>query len=86
MPSIRRRYARRLLSSIVPWQTWGIASAARAEHYRVFFKGGWRTGILHQSALLERGGQRAAISVLISGESMADGKATLTAIARRLLR
>jgi hypothetical protein len=87
VPRSHRRYARRLLSSIVSWQRWGIARAARRRHMKAFFKGGWRAGIDHQVALLERGGQRLALAVLTNGSpSAAYGQETIERIAMRVLR
>ena len=86
VPPAHRRYARRLLSSIVTSQRWGIARAARRERMKVFFKGGWRNGITHQVALLERGGRRLALAVLTSGSpSMAYAQETIERIASRVL-
>jgi hypothetical protein len=86
VPAAHRRYARKLLSSIVTSQRWGIARAARRAHAKVFFKGGWRNGITHQVALLERGGRRLALAVLTSGSpSMAYAEETIERIARRVL-
>jgi hypothetical protein len=86
VPAAHRAYARALLAGIVPGQRWGIAPVASARGFKVFFKGGWRTGIVHQVALLERGGHRVALAILTSGEpSMDYGEATLTGIASRVL-
>jgi hypothetical protein len=85
VPRAHRTYARTLLSSIVPEQAWGIAPVARARHFRVFFKGGWRTGITHQAALLERDGQRASLAVLTRSPGMGYGEVTISGIASRVL-
>jgi Beta-lactamase enzyme family len=86
VPRRHRPYARRLLSGIIAPQRWGIASVARRRGLKAFFKGGWRTGIVHQVALLEHNGHRVALAILTRGESMAYGEATLAGITRRLLR
>jgi hypothetical protein len=86
VPKPRREYARSLLGGIIAPQRWGIAPVASGRHYRVFFKGGWREGLVHQAALLERGGQRISLAILTTGEpSMAYGEATLAGIAARVL-
>ncbi len=85
VPPAHRRYARRLLSSIVSFQRWGIAAVARARHFKIFFKGGWRPGITHQVALLERGSSRVALAVLTRPPSMGYGEQTIAGIASRVL-
>jgi Beta-lactamase enzyme family len=87
VPAGHRAYARRLLASIVSWQRWGIAKAAARARFSVRFKGGWRTAITHQVALLQRHGRRLAIAVLTGGEpSMAYGEDTIEGSTERLLR
>jgi hypothetical protein len=85
VPKRHRAYARQLLSGIIGPQWWGIATVARARHFKVFFKSGWREEIEHQVALLERFGRRIALAVLTSGASAADGRATEAGIAARVL-
>jgi len=85
VPPRHRPYARRLLSGIIAPQRWGIARVARSRHLKIFFKGGWRSGIVHQVALLQRGRRRIALAVLTRGEPMGYGEDTLAGIARRLL-
>lgn len=89
VPAAHRSYARKLLSSIVDPQRWGIAVVARRHRLKAFFKGGWRPGITHQVALLQRrhGGGRIALAVLTSGSpSDAYGHETIERIAARVLR
>ncbi|MET0818283.1 MAG: serine hydrolase [Solirubrobacteraceae bacterium] len=86
VPPAHRAYARRLLASIVPFERWGIAPVAHDRGLKILFKGGWRPGIVHQVALLERGRRRVALAVLTSGQSQSYGEATLEGIARRVLR
>jgi beta-lactamase class A len=84
-----RPYARRLLRTIVPSQRWGMPPAVPSG-WTIFFKGGWGTGtgrVTHQSALLQNGSTRLAISVLTEwNPSHAYGTATIRGIAARLLR
>jgi hypothetical protein len=89
VPRRHRRYALRLLGSIVPSQRWGIARV-RPRGWALYFKGGWGSGTGwadHQVALLRRGRRRVAVAILItSSPSHEYGKATLRGIAARLLR
>jgi hypothetical protein len=84
-PPRHRGYLRGLLASIVPWQRWGIAPVAEARGFHVMFKGGWRTNIFHQVALLERDDRRVALAVLTSGTGHGYGRATQAGIAARVL-
>jgi hypothetical protein len=87
VPATHRHFARRLLSSIVSYQRWGIAPVAARHDMKAFFKGGWRTGITHQVALLIRGDRRVALAILTSGApSQAYGEQTIEGIAARVLR
>jgi hypothetical protein len=88
-PAKYQDYARRLLSSVVHSQAWGIPEVSRPR-WRTRFKGGWvstpRGELLHQVARLQRGGRSVAIAVLTDGNpTHAYGRATLRGIAARLL-
>ena len=86
VPRRHRAAARTLLSSIVPWQSWGTAAVARRAGLRVWFKGGWRDDVVHQAALVEGHGRREAIAILTRGSpSFEYAVATVEGIARRLL-
>jgi beta-lactamase class A len=89
IPRRHRRYARRLLSTIVPSQRWGIGRV-RPRGWKLYFKGGWATGtgrVDHQVALLERKGHRVSIAILTQFDpSHHYGKKTLEGVSRRLLR
>jgi hypothetical protein len=88
VPSRHRRYARRLLSSIVKGQRWGIAPVAHRRRLEIFFKGGFVPGIRHQVALLERRGDgaRVALAVLTrDSPSSRYGEKTIEGIAARVL-
>ena len=89
IPSRHEAYARRLLSSIVRSQRWGIPKAA-PPGWDVFFKGGWGSGtgrVTHQVAFLEAGERRVAVAVFTENSpSHAYGTATVRGVAARLLR
>ena len=75
-PRRHRAYLRGLLGSIVPWQRWGIAPVAASRGFHVMFKGGWRIGIFHQVALLERDGRRIALAILTRSADHGYGRET----------
>src|SRR5687768_2846499 len=89
-PKRFRHYATKLLSSIVPAQSWGIPSVARPRGFSVFFKGGWRgTGrgrLVHQASSLRYGGTAFSLAVLTDGNpSTSYGIRTVEGVARRVM-
>lgn len=84
-PKRHRKYLRSLLAGIVPSQRWGIAPVAEERGFEIMFKGGWRPGIFHQVALLERDGKRISLAVLTSGTDHSYGRETQSGIASRVL-
>lgn len=89
LPARHREYARGLLSSIVPGQSWGIPAAARPR-WRVYFKGGWRPTargrLVHQAGRLEDGERVLSIAVLTDGDpSHGYGTRTVRGVTRVLL-
>ena len=86
VPRAHRLYLRRLLRSVTSPQRWGIAAVADHRGWRVLFKGGWRTALAHQAALVEHGGRRVAISVMTDhNPSEQYGIDTIRGIAQRLI-
>jgi hypothetical protein len=90
-PPRHRRYARGLLRSIVGSQSWGIPRVGRPRGFSVFFKGGWRGtalgALVHQVAFVKRRERKFSLAILTDGNpSTAYGIATVTGVARRLLR
>ena len=83
-------YARRLLSTIVGYESWGIPAIARPRGYQVFFKGGWRsTGLgqlVHQVGRLEGHHRTFSIAVMTDGDpSMGYGIDTIQGVTASLL-
>jgi hypothetical protein len=83
-------YARFLLSTIEPSQSWGIPAIARPRGYRTFFKDGSEpTGLgqlVHQIDRLERNGRTFSIAVMTDGDpTMQYGIDTIQGVASALL-
>jgi len=89
IPKRHWRYAKRLLSSIVGPQRWGIGHV-RPKGWHLYFKGGWGSGtgrVDHQVAFLTRNRYRIAVAILTEFDpSHSYGKRTLKGVAKRLLR
>lgn len=86
VPRVHRGYLRRLLRSVTGEQRWGIAAVADHRGWRILFKGGWRTALAHQAALIEHGGRRVAIGILTDhNPSQQYGMQTIQGVAQRLI-
>lgn len=87
VPKRHEDYARYLLSHIVRSQRWGIGQA-RPRGWRLFFKGGWGVGtgrVNHQTAFIERGRCRIALSVMTEySPNHRYGTETIEGVAERL--
>jgi hypothetical protein len=89
VPARHRAFAKRLLSTIIARQRWGIAPVA-PDGWELYFKGGWLERsdgwVINQVALLKRGKRRISIAIL-TGQNPNDayGRATVRGIAQRLL-
>jgi hypothetical protein len=80
-------YARSLMSTIEPQQSWGFPPVARPR-WQVFFKTGAlpSRGLFHEVARLERGGIAFSVAVLTDHDpSMGYGEQTIEGVAARLL-
>ena len=67
VPAAGRSLARRLLSSVIPIQRWGIPAAAGPEGWTSYFKGGWLgmdNKLMIQAAWLEKGKTKWALAVM----------------------
>ena len=86
-----RRYATKLLRSVVARQSWGIPSVARPRGFSVFFKGGWRGTnlgrLVHQASFIRSSETAFSLAVLTDGNpSTSYGIRTIEGVARRILR
>jgi hypothetical protein len=80
-------YARYLMATIEPEQSWGVPPVARPR-WNVFFKTGAlpSEGLFNEIALLEKGPVRFTVAVFTDGDpSMAYGEQTIAGVAERLL-
>jgi hypothetical protein len=91
LPARHRRFALRLLRTIIGTQRWGVPRA-RPRGWALIFKGGWRAGrgsgrIVNQAALLACGVRLVTLTILTDRDpSHVYGTRTVEGIARRLLR
>ncbi len=89
IPARHARFADRLLSGIIPAESWGVPAAARPLHYRVYFKGGWLGAwvLASQAARLRRRSVRLGLAVFTDRNPDPEyGKETIRGVTARLLR
>jgi hypothetical protein len=89
VPARHVRFADRLLSGIIPAESWGVPAAARPLHYRVYFKGGWLGAwvLASQSARLVHRSLRLGLAVFTDDNPGPDyGKETIRGVTARLLQ
>ncbi|NLE21694.1 MAG: serine hydrolase [Actinobacteria bacterium] len=89
VPRRHRRFVNRLLTSVVPYQSWGIPEAARPRGYRVYFKPGWLGAwtLASEAARLERKRVRIGLAVFTDDNPTSSyGKETVAGVTARLLR
>jgi len=89
VPARHRRYAMRLLATVVPSQRWGVGRVPY-RNWNLYFKGGWGSGtglVDHQVALYRAGGERFSLALFTRFDPNHEyGKETLRGLAARLLR
>ena len=89
VPPRHRRYAMRLLATVVASQRWGVG---RVPHpgWHLYFKGGWGSGtglVDHQVALYATGHERFSLALFTRFDPDHEyGKETLRGLAARLLK
>ena len=80
-------YARYLMSTIEPEQSWGVPPVARPD-WQVFFKTGAlpESGLFHEAARLERGDVMFTVAVFTEGDPSKEyGEETVAGVGLRLL-
>jgi beta-lactamase family protein len=88
LPARHEAYALKLLSHIIPSQSWGIGRI-RLGRWKRYFKGGWGSGVGrtdHQVALLENRDRHIGVAIMTEFDpSHTYGKQTLLGLSRRLV-
>ena len=88
LPARHRRYAKRLLRTVVASQRWGLPQSV-PRGWTLMFKGGWGSGtgrVVSQAGRIERAGRTVSIAVMTErNPNHAVGAATIAGVARRLL-